>query len=195
MRKLPLLIVPVAAIALAGCAMNPLTGNSYNRGQVRSVESITYGTVLGKRSGVIYPSQHGHSWKPTGPQIGAGAGAAVGGIAASALGGGHGNELLTLGGMLAGALVGNHVAQANGKRPAVVLTVRIKTQCSSGTSSWFGHRKQKHQCVKDEAIAQQKSKSTHFHIGERVEVERGGDGTVRVTPAPQGLAQGGGNGS
>ncbi|MHB1544787.1 MAG: outer membrane lipoprotein [Gammaproteobacteria bacterium] len=174
MRK-SLLLFP-ALLVFSGCALNSLTGNAYNRAQVRSMEQVTLGRVVNNAHGRIAqggPGQNGSlsTWLP------AGIGAAAGGIAANSLGGGRGKTLLTIAGVVGGALAGRAIGQAAQTVPGVTLTISVQGTCSGPVAPGTF-------CYHDIAVTQQRSKRTHFKIGEMVEVLTARDGTVRVQPAP-----------
>ena len=69
----------VVALAVGGCTSN-LTGDSYSRDEARTVQTVRYGTIESLRPVKL---------EGTKTPIGTGAGAVVGGIAGSGVGGGR----------------------------------------------------------------------------------------------------------
>ena len=97
MRKPTLLITSLAAmLALGGC-QSSLTGDTYSRDEARAVQTVRMGTIESLRPVKI---------EGTKTPIGAGAGAVVGGIGGSGLGGGRGSAVLAVVGAVAGGLLG-----------------------------------------------------------------------------------------
>jgi len=161
------IIGAVAAAALAlglmqGCAMQPLTGTAYTAGQVRSVQKVQRGTVIGIRVGHISPGDRMSNFlNPSPAQQAGGVGGLLGALAGSSLGGGRGRLVLTVGGAIAGAVMGQRAAHRAEMRKADTLTIQLK----SGQTI---------------AVTQQTAASAPFRKGEPVEVLTSGDGTVRV---------------
>ena len=116
-RLLAVAVLSVSAAMLAGCANNNASGSVYSYGQAQQEQIVRYGTVVSVRSITIQKDR----------TSGAGvvAGGALGGVAASSIGGGRGNVLATIGGGLLGAALGNTVENQMGKTAGLEITVRL----------------------------------------------------------------------
>ncbi len=102
------------SLLLTGCASS-LTGDSYSREDARKVQTIRMGTIESLRPVRI---------EGTKTPIGAGAGAAVGGIAGSTIGGGRGSAVAAVIGAVAGGLAGAAVEEGITRTQGVEITVR-----------------------------------------------------------------------
>ena len=112
----------VAALAaslsvLAGCAHDSASSSVYTYGQAQREQIVRLGTVEAVRAVTI---QHD---KTNG--VGALAGGALGGVAASSIGGGTGRVLATIGGGILGMLAGDAVEHQVGKSQGLEITVRL----------------------------------------------------------------------
>ena len=116
MRKSIILAATVAALTmgLTGCASS-LTGDSFSRSDARQVQTIRMGTIESLRPVRI---------EGTKTPIGAGAGAAVGGIAGSTVGGGRGSAVAAVIGAVAGGLAGAAAEEGITRTQGVEITVR-----------------------------------------------------------------------
>lgn len=115
MRKPTLLITSLAAmLALGGC-QSSLTGDTYSRDEARAVQTVRMGTIESLRPVKI---------EGTKTPIGAGAGAVVGGIGGSGLGGGRGSAVLAVVGAVAGGLLGAAAEEGLTRTQGVEITVR-----------------------------------------------------------------------
>src|SRR5574344_2761123 len=114
MRKSILIAVLGAATLLTGCASS-LTGDTYSRADARQVQTVRMGTIESLRPVRI---------EGTKTAIGAGAGAAVGGIAGSTIGGGRGSAVAAVSGAVAGGLAGAAVEEGMTRTQGVEITVR-----------------------------------------------------------------------
>ncbi len=115
MRKPTLLITSLAAmLALGGC-QSSLTGDTYSRDEARAVQTVRMGTIESLRPVKI---------EGTKTPIGAGAGAVVGGIGGSGLGGGRGSAVLAVVGAVAGGLLGAAAEEGLTLTQGVEITVR-----------------------------------------------------------------------
>lgn len=110
-------IVLLSGAVLAGCAQPTLTGTTVSRGDARQVQTVQMGYVESVRPVVIEGRTDGI--------VGAGAGAALGGIAASGIGGGRGRDLAIVGGALAGGIAGQRVEERASRRQGVEITVEL----------------------------------------------------------------------
>ena len=152
MRKPTLLITSLAAmLALGGC-QSSLTGDTYSRDEARAVQTVRMGTIESLRPVKI---------EGTKTPIGAGAGAVVGGIGGSGLGGGRGSAVLAVVGAVAGGLLGAAAEEGLTRTQGVEITVRE----DDGTMR---------------AYVQEVEPNQVFRVGERVRVMTV-NGTSRVT--------------
>ena len=106
--------VTVLTVGLTGCASS-LTGDSFSRSDARQVQTIRMGTIESLRPVRI---------EGTKTPIGAGAGAAVGGIAGSTVGGGRGSAVAAVIGAVAGGLAGAAAEEGITRTQGVEITVR-----------------------------------------------------------------------
>jgi len=113
MRKSVLIAVLGAAILLTGCASS-LTGDTYSRADARQVQTVRMGTIESLRPVRI---------EGTKTPIGAGAGAAIGGIAGSTVGGGRGSAVAAVIGAVAGGLAGAAAEEGLTRTQGVEITV------------------------------------------------------------------------
>ena len=152
MRKPTLLITSLAAmLALGGC-QSSLTGDTYSRDEARAVQTVRMGTIESLRPVKI---------EGTKTPIGAGAGAVVGGIGGSGLGGGRGSAVLAVVGAVAGGLLCAAAEEGLTRTQGVEITVRE----DDGTMR---------------AYVQEVEPNQVFRVGERVRIMTV-NGTSRVT--------------
>lgn len=136
---------------LAGCAQPGLGGGNYTRGQVRGEQSVRLGTVESVRDVVIDARNTG---------TGTLAGAAIGGVAGSTVGGGsRANTAGAIAGAVVGGLIGNAVEKSGNDRKGVEVTVRLED---------------------GRLIAITQEKDEEFRTGDRVRI-LSGQGATRVT--------------
>ncbi len=145
-------VVLAGLLLVAGGCASSLTGESYSRGAARSVQEVDFGTVVAVRAVSI---------EGTKTPVGAGAGAIIGGLAGSTLGGGRGSDIAAVAGAVAGGLAGAAAEEGLTRKPGVEVTVRL----DSGRTI---------------AIVQAAAPNESFAVGDRVRVLYGRDGT-RVT--------------
>jgi len=146
-----LLSVTVATAMLAGCAQPGLGGGNYTRGQVRGEQSVRIGTVENVRDVTIDARDTG---------TGTLAGAAIGGVAGSTLGGGsRANAVGAIAGAVVGGIIGSAVEKNNNDRVGVEVTVRLEG---------------------GKMIAITQEKDEDFRVGDRVRI-LSGQGTTRVS--------------
>lgn len=115
MRKPTLLITSLAALLALGGCQSSLTGDTYSRDEARAVQTVRMGTIESLRPVQI---------EGTKTPIGAGAGAVVGGIGGSTLGGGRGSAVLAVVGAVAGGLLGAAAEEGLTRTQGVEITVR-----------------------------------------------------------------------
>ena len=150
MKRL-LLSVTIATAMLAGCAQPGLGGGNYTRGQVRGEQSVRISTVESVRDVTIDARDTG---------TGTLAGAAIGGVAGSTLGGGsRANAVGAIAGAVVGGIIGSAVEKNNNDRVGVEVTVRLEG---------------------GKMIAITQEKDEDFRVGDRVRI-LSGQGTTRVT--------------
>ena len=136
---------------LAGCAQPGLGGGNYTRGQVRGEQMVRFGSVESVRDVVIDARDTG---------TGTLAGAAIGGVAGSTVGGGsRANAVGAIAGAVVGGIIGNAVEKNGNDRKGVEVTVRLE----SGN-----------------VIAVTQEKDEEFRVGDRVRI-LSGQGTTRVS--------------
>ena len=151
MKRLLVLGTVVTVTILAGCAQPGLGGGNYTRGQVRGEQSVRTGTVENVRDVTIDARDTG---------TGTLAGAAIGGVAGSTVGGGsRANTVGAIAGAVVGGLIGNAVEKSGNDRRGVEVTVRLE----SGA-----------------LIAVTQEKDEEFRAGDRVRI-LSGQGTTRIT--------------
>jgi outer membrane lipoprotein SlyB len=152
MRKPTLLITSLAALLVLGGCQSRLTGDTYSRDEARAVQTVRMGTIESLRPVQI---------EGTKTPIGAGAGAVVGGIGGSGLGGGRGSAVLAVVGAVAGGLLGAAAEEGLTRTQGVEITVRE----DDGTMR---------------AYVQEVEPNQVFRVGERVRIMTV-NGTSRVT--------------
>jgi outer membrane lipoprotein SlyB len=142
----------VAATAmLAACAQPGLGGGNYTRGQVRGEQTVRLGSVESVRDVTIDARDTG---------TGSLAGAAIGGVAGSTVGGGYkANAVGAIAGAVVGGIIGNAVEKSNNDRKGVEVTVRLEG---------------------GKLIAITQEKDEEFRVGDRVRI-LSGQGTTRVS--------------
>ena len=150
-KKLFVFGAVVASGTLVGCAQPGLGGGNYTRGQVRGEQTVRVGTVESVRDVVIDARDTG---------TGTLAGAAIGGVAGSTVGGGsRANAVGAIAGAVVGGIIGNAVEKSNNDRRGVEVTVRLEG---------------------GKLIAITQEKDEEFRVGDRVRI-LSGQGTTRVT--------------
>jgi outer membrane lipoprotein SlyB len=150
-KRILVIGVVAATTIVAGCAQPGLGGGNYARGQVRGEQSVRLGTVEAVRDVLI-------DGRDTG--TGTLAGAAVGGIAGSTVGGGHrANAAGAIAGAVVGGIVGNAIEKGSSDRKGVEVTIRLEG---------------------GQVIAVTQEKDEDFRVGDRVRI-LSGQGATRVT--------------
>jgi len=153
MKFKTVLAVGTAAVAtlLVGCAAPGQGGGNYYRAQVRGEQSVRLGVVENVRDVVIDARDTG---------TGTLAGAALGGIAGSTLGGGHNaNAAGAIAGAVIGGIIGGNVEKNANDRKGVEVMVRLEN---------------------GKLIAITQEKDEEFRVGDQVRI-LSGQGAVRVT--------------
>jgi outer membrane lipoprotein SlyB len=147
MKNLLLLFLLVTA-GLAGCA-STLSGESYNRSEARTVQTVEYGTITYLRPVRI---------EGTKTPVGGGAGALIGGVAGSGVGGGKGSQIMTVVGAVAGGIAGAAIEEGVTRTQGVEITVKL----NRGETI---------------AVVQELAPNDRYSVGDRVRVLYGGENT------------------
>lgn len=148
-----LAVIGMVAIVsqLAGCAAPGLGGGNYTRPQVRGEQTVRLGAVENVRDVTIDARDTG---------TGTLAGAAIGGIAGSTIGGGHkANSAGAIAGAVIGGIIGSAVEKDANDRKGVEVTVRVEG---------------------GKLIAVTQEKDEEFRVGDKVRI-LSGQGATRVT--------------
>lgn len=117
--RIPAIALLAALLAmLAGCAETP-GPSSYTPGEAMSLGQVSRATILDVRPVKIQPNAQTGS-------AGSLAGAVVGGIAGHSVGEGHGQALMTVGGVILGSILGSKAENVSSARDA--LQVILKTE-------------------------------------------------------------------
>ena len=150
-KRLITLGAVATAVIVAGCAQPGLGGGNYTRGQVRGEQTVRIGTVEAVRDVVIDARDTG---------TGTLAGAAIGGVAGSTVGGGYrANAVGAIAGAVVGGLIGNAVEKSGNDRKGVEVTIRLEG---------------------GKLIAVTQEKDEDFRIGDQVRI-LSGQGSTRVS--------------
>lgn len=139
-----------------GCASPNPYGDSYGSADAQTIQEVYYGTII-KAEPVTLNASGGTNL------IGTIAGAAVGGILGSKVGGGSGADIAAIGGTLLGGYLGSAAANKMGENNGVNLTIKIN---STGDVI---------------SIVQAVNPEMLFHVGQKVQVNVEGE-TARVVP-------------
>ena len=148
-RILKLVAVAAAVAVLGGCASS-MSGGAYSREQARQVQEVKMGMVESVRHVRI---------EGTKSSVGTGAGAVIGGIAGSNLGGGKGSIVTTIIGAVAGGVAGSAIEEHATGKDGLEITVKLDN---------------------GRMIAVTQEADEQFRAGERIRVLSGG-GVTRVT--------------
>jgi outer membrane lipoprotein SlyB len=105
----------LAVLSLGGCASS-LEGDVYTRAEARKPQTVEMGYIDALRPVRI---------EGTKSNIGAGAGAIVGGVAGSGIGGGRGQAVAAVIGAVAGGMAGAAVEEGLTRTQGVEITVRL----------------------------------------------------------------------
>jgi outer membrane lipoprotein SlyB len=116
-RLVALTVLVGSLSVLAACANDTASSSVYSYGQAQREQIVRTGTVEAVRGVTIQ--------KDSSSGAGVIAGGALGGVAASTIGGGTGNILATIGGGLLGAMAGNAVENRVGQTQGQEITVRL----------------------------------------------------------------------
>ena len=111
-----LLVLPVLAAIVAGCANPAPSGQVYSTYQTQAEQIVRMGTIESIRNVAIAKSDTG---------VGAVGGAALGGLAGSQVGHGNGSAAVGILGAIGGAVLGNRLENQANTQPGLELTVRL----------------------------------------------------------------------
>lgn len=118
MKKVGVLLSAILSVSLlAGCA-GDLSGSTYSRSEARKVQYVQYGVVDSVTPVVIEGRKEG---------VGTLAGAVVGGIAGSEIGGGKGSAIASVIGAVAGGVAGSKIEESATRAQGQELTVRLES--------------------------------------------------------------------
>ena len=134
-------ITALFSLMLGGC-MTDLTGSNYDRREARSTQTVQFGEIVEIETVKVDGSQSG---------IGGVAGAVAGGIGGSTIGGGNGQTLATVAGVVAGGLLGDYVERKATEDSAFNMTIRLDN------GSYI-------------SVVQKPEKGGSFRVGDRVKV-------------------------
>jgi len=115
MNRLSFVGLLLAAALLAGCASGQ-GSRAYEREKARRIYDVKMGVVENVRVVEL---------EGTKSPVGTVGGAAVGGIAGSAMGQGRGSSIAAVLGAIAGGVVGSAIEENATRRPGVEITVRL----------------------------------------------------------------------
>jgi len=115
MRFANVMLVAAMAAVLGACASSN-SGSVYKRGEARTVQTVKMGVVESVRQVKL---------EGTKTPIGTGAGAVVGGVAGSSLGGGKGKVITSVLGAVAGGLAGSAAEEGLTRKDGVEITVKL----------------------------------------------------------------------
>lgn len=146
------LMLLLSAYLFSGCASNPY-GDTYAIDDTRQIQNVYYGVII-KTEAVNIEGE--------GSEVGTIAGAAVGGILGSKVGGGSGSQIAAIAGGVLGGVAGNKAAKGVTKRNGVNLTIKL----DAGNTI---------------AVVQEVNPDMLFRVGQRVQINRQGN-TARVVP-------------
>lgn len=149
-----LIVVAIAAVTLAGCANESMSGDVYSSSQAKQIQTVTFGTLVSVRPVKIQGDESSNT-------IGAVGGAVLGGLLGNTIGGGTGRTLATAAGAVAGGVAGNSVGELAGRTSGYELEIRTDN--------------------KENIVVVQKAGNTKFSPGQRVRMARSGN-TLTVSP-------------
>ena len=116
MKKINFLLLGLMSLFLFGCASQTMTGESYSGNQARKAQTLKMGQIESVKSVEIKGQKSG---------VGALAGGAIGGIAASNIGGGRGSLVAAIVGAVAGGIVGDKIDENINTLNGQELTIRL----------------------------------------------------------------------
>ncbi|ABZ77900.1 17 kDa surface antigen [Shewanella halifaxensis HAW-EB4] len=112
-------LLTMSIATIAGCTTPTPYGDAYAASETRTIQQVYYGTIVKAEPVTIAASDKTNI-------IAMIAGAAIGGILGSEVGGGAGSDIAAIGGSVAGGYAGSEIADAAGERNGVNLTIRLE---------------------------------------------------------------------
>jgi outer membrane lipoprotein SlyB len=114
--KSSLALAALTALALGGCAVQPMGSRDYDGYQVRNEQSVRFGVVESVRDVNINLRESG---------VGTAAGVTLGAIGGSAIGHNSGSAAAAVAGAVIGGIVGQQIERDANKRLGIELTVLL----------------------------------------------------------------------
>ena len=114
--KSSLALAVLAAVALAGCAMQPLGSRDYDGYAVRNEQTVRFGVVESVRDVNINLRESG---------VGTAAGATLGAIGGSNIGHNSGSAAAAVAGAVIGGIIGQSIERDANRRLGIELTVLL----------------------------------------------------------------------
>ena len=152
MLKIKHAAVCMLALAMLSAGCTTYSGNTYSGSQVRSAQTVQYGTVVSVQPVTLEED------RPA--VLGTVGGGVVGGVLGNMVGGGRGKTLATIAGAALGAAGGYAGEKALTKQNGLEITVELEN---------------------GQQLSIVQAADQQFSPGERVRVLRGSDGSARVT--------------
>ena len=152
MLKIKQVAVCMLALAMLSAGCPNYSGNTYSGSQVRSAQTVQYGTVVSVQPVTLEED------RPA--VLGTVGGGVVGGVLGNMVGGGRGKTLATIAGAALGAAGGYAGEKALTKQNGLEITVELEN---------------------GQQLSIVQAADQQFSPGERVRVLRGSDGSARVT--------------
>ena len=152
MLKIKHVAVCMLALAMLSAGCTNYSGNTYSDSQVRSAQTVQYGTVVSVQPVTLEED------RPA--VLGTVGGGVVGGVLGNMVGGGRGKTLATIAGAALGAAGGYAGEKALTKQNGLEITVELEN---------------------GQQLSIVQAADQQFSPGERVRVLRGSDGSARVT--------------
>ena len=152
MLKIKHVAVCMLALAMLSAGCTHYSGNTYSGSQVRSAQTVQYGTVVSVQPVTLEED------RPA--VLGTVGGGVVGGVLGNMVGGGRGKTLATIAGAALGAAGGYAGEKALTKQNGLEITVELEN---------------------GQQLSIVQAADQQFSPGERVRVLRGSDGSARVT--------------
>ena len=116
MNKINLLLLAIMSLFLVGCGSQTMTGDSYSGNQARKAQTLKMGQIESVK-GVEIKGENGG--------VGALAGGAIGGIAASNIGGGKMSLVSAIVGAVAGGIIGDKIEKNVNTLNGQEITIRL----------------------------------------------------------------------
>ena len=153
MKKAMICGLAVMSMVAVSGCTSSMSGATYSRDQVRVAQEVMFGTVMSVADIQI---------EGTKSHVGSIGGAVLGGFVGRTMGGGSGQDVATAAGALVGAGVGSAAEEGLTKSAGLEIMVKL----DSG-----------------KVMTVVQKNDVLFAVGQRVEILRGPDGTMRVRPS------------